>query len=161
MKVIYVRHVQVAQAGDQFAELINNMCDLPLGACNSFDQIPPLWETLQSILSEDLAQHICEHLSAHVQHCVQYVTYPDQYTLISWSQITREFLDAHKFNRNFCDLWKAHVHLCMLHAQASWEKKWDQEQACWFRHADVCDMLQVQFETWLQEKSFEQDVTLN
>lgn len=161
MKVIYVRNIQVTEAGDHFAELITNMCDLPHVVCHSFDQIPQLLGILQALLNEQLAQDICAHLSQHVQHYVQYVTYPDPYTLISWSQITKEFLDAHAFNRNFCDLWKAHVHLLMLHAQAHWEKKWDQEQSCWFKHNDVCEILKNQFESWLQEKCFDQDVTLN
>lgn len=159
MKVISVRHMQVAEAGDQFAELITHMCDLPHVVSNSQDQIPPLLITLHTLLPDTLAQRICAHLSQHVQHYVQYVTFPDHHTLINWHQITKTFLDELTFNRTFCDLWRAHVHLLMLHAQANWSKNWDQEQACWFKHTDVCDMLRVQFECWLQEKCFDHDVT--
>lgn len=161
MKLFYVCAHQVTDAGDLFVELIQSLCDLPHAATQAYVLIPELCDKLHEILPCHVTEGVCEHLSKHVGYYIQYVTHPDQYTLISWSQTTREFLDQYDFDRTFCDLWRAHVHLLMLHAQANWDRKWDQEQSCWYKHNDVCELLQVQFKTWLQNKSFEQAVTVN
>jgi hypothetical protein len=161
MKLIHVTTQQVTEAGQLFQKLIESMCDLPHAVCACYDLIPQLQECLLLIVGKDVVQNICTHLHVHVQYYIQYVTYPDHYTLVSWSHTTKQFLDTHEFDRNFCDLWRAHVHLLMLHAQANWARKWDQEQSCWFKHNDVCDLLKAQFETWLQQKCFDQAVTLN
>jgi hypothetical protein len=159
MKLIYSCPHQVTDAVTLFGNLISGMCDLPHAASHALDLIPLLSDNLKQIMCNHLAQHMCEQLSQHVNYYIQYVTYPDHYTLIKWSQFTKEFLDSHKFDRSFCDLWKAHVHLLMLHAQAHWSNKWEQEQSHWFHHNDVCDLLKVKFEIWLQHVSMDLDVT--
>jgi hypothetical protein len=158
MNSIYVCENQVQLAAEQFVNLMQSLCDLPHAATQAYVILPHLCDQLQQILPAHVTEHVCAHLHAHVGFYIQYMTYPDHVTLIGWSQVTREFLEHHEFDRTFCDLWRAHVHLLMLHAQSNWEKKWDQEQSCWFKHNDVCDLLKMQFEIWLKEKYFDQTV---
>jgi hypothetical protein len=161
VKLVYVCAHSVSEAGTLFVDMIQSLCDLPHAATKAYDQIPQLRDKLLEIAPPADVEHMCEYFATHVGYYIQYVTYPDHYTLISWSHVTKKFLEHHAFDRTFCDLWRAHVHLLMLHAQASWSKKWDQEQSCWFRHNDVCDLLKTQFEIWLKEKSFDSNVTIN
>ncbi len=158
MVVIHVRELQIHQAAHVFSQLIENMCDLPHAVSNILDELPELLHTLETVLPAHQARQLCDHVMTHVQHYMQYVTYPDAHTLIQWGYMTQKFLHVHEFHSRFCDLWRAHVNLVMLHVQAHANRAWEQEQKCWFNHSHICEQLKAQFEKWLKDTVFAQDM---